>query len=124
MSRKDILDKINRRAKRIEYLKKNTRSKTYRQYVLEFLEKVDEVRLQDIDEIDFMVAIDSAATMLLARLSTIDHGVNAEVIWNNPDHYKDLRAVGVTIYWSKEYRVLYPDANPEEFVDVTELLFE
>ena len=115
--------KINARAKKLDAIKEKTTAKSYREYILDFITEMDDVCLTATDEIQFMMDIDSCADMLIGRLRTIDPGIHAEVIWNCPEDWKNLRAVGVTITWSDAYRKENQDVDEQEFVDVTDLLF-
>ena len=121
--REKMMAKINARAKKLDAIKKKTSPKTYREYILDFITEMDEICLTAKDEIQFSIDIDSCAQMLIGRLRTVDPGIHAEIIWNCPEDWKDLRAIGVTIKWSKEYQKENPDAGEQEFVDVTDLLF-
>ena len=118
-----MMDQVNAKAKKNKGLQDNSHPKTHKEYVLDFITKMDEICITAQDEICFAVDMEAAAEMLLSKLKTVDQHVHAEVIWNGSKNWKELRAVGVTITWSREHLKLYPGTDEQEFVDVTELLF-
>jgi hypothetical protein len=121
---REVMDMIAKKEAQIKKIRHETTDRTYQQYILKFLEELEEAYLVNMsDELEFWRTLNSVSDKLLGRLQTFDPGVNAEVIWNSPEHWKDLRAVGVTIRWSKEYRAINKNVDEEEFVDVTELMF-
>ena len=122
-AREKMMAKINAHAKKLDAIKKKTEVKTYREYILDFITEMDDICITATDEVQFLIDIEACADMLIGRLRTVDPGIHAEVIFNNPKDWKDLRAVGVTITWSDNYRKLNQGIDEQEFVDVTDLLF-
>jgi hypothetical protein len=125
MSVKDDVQKmIDKRARSITQARNVSRDKPYKQTVLEFLEKMEQIRLQYCNNKDaffYKVEIDNACTMLIARLRTFDPTVGACIMWSNEEDPTKIQALGIKIFWSKSYAVL-TKIDQEEFIDVTSLL--
>ncbi len=122
-AKQKMMDKIKAKAKNIQDIKDKTCVKGHREYVFDFITEMDEICLTATDELHFSIDIDVCADMLWKRLKVIDPDIHINVLFNEPDDWKDLRAVGVIITWSQAYQKENPDVNEEEFIDIMDLLF-
>ena len=124
-AKQDVLDMINKKMKRNKEIKKKTSiDKTYKQDVLLFLERLEDIYASATDPIEFDVLLEQACKILDRELKKEDPYVQAEVNWNNPKDWRTMRALGVTITWSNYYQNLYPNSHAMEYIDATDLIFE
>jgi len=123
-AKKDVLDMINKRTKRIKDLrKKSHQTKTATEIILKFLEDVEPI--YDIAKTgnEFYTMIDLASKDLDNKMRILDMGINMEVEWTNVENWKDLRVTGVRIRWSGWYQRKH-GVEQDQYIDITALLLE
>ena len=124
-ARKSVWDAIHKKAKKIGEIRKESREeRNYVQEILRFLNNLDVMTTIAENELDFRCALEKECSLLDARLRKFDPKIKATVEWNDTKDWKKLRPLGVSIYWSKYYLKLYPDADEYEYVDVGRLLID
>lgn len=124
-AKQDVLDMIDKKIKRNREIKRRTKQeKTYRESILLFLERLEDVYLTAKDPIEFDVLLERACKILDRELKREDPYIQAEINWNNAKDFTHMRALGVTLHWSNYYKKLHPEVQDMEYVDATSLIFE
>lgn len=119
---KDLIDE--KAAKRKAMREGSKEDATHVQEVLRCLNNLDLLAQEATNEVDMHVAMEGQCKMLYSRLRSFDPYVRAKVDWNEPQDWRDLRPVGIRIFWSGYYLRLHPEANEEEYIDVSRLLLD
>ncbi len=122
---KEVMDLIEEKVKRRKELRDGSKKDaTHAQEVLKFLNNLDSLAADSMNEIDFYVSMERECSMLKYRLKSFDPYVDAVVEWNDTKNWRELRPLGVRISWSKYYMKLHPNAEQEEYVDIGRLLLD
>lgn len=124
---RDVLKSIAKKEKQILKTRADTTDRTYKQYVLKFIEEMEDIYVNNMESVmDFVSCYNSAREKLLGQLRCFDPDVRVEELWNNRkdwEDWKNYRILGVIIKWSKAHLKKNPNTDPEELVDASELLF-
>lgn len=122
---KEIMDLIDEKAKRRKELREGSKQDyTHVQEVLKFLNNLDKISVEAENEIDFYVSMERECKMLNYRMKNFDPYSKSVVEWNDTKDWKELRPLGVRIYWSKYHTRLNPGTEQEEYIDVSRLLLD
>lgn len=123
-AKKDVLDMIDKKAKQIRDIrKKSSKSRTPKELVLQFLEEVEPIYSIAKSAGEFYAMLDLITKDLDNKMKIIDYGVSMEVEWNGAEDWRNLRASGIRIRWSKFYQNRY-GVEEEQYIDITTLLLE
>lgn len=124
-ARNNVIKKINERVKELKENKEKSRqAKTYKDFVFDFFENMNQNYPMCKNEMDYSVMLDNACKLLDRNLKVIDHGVKIEVKYNEATSWQDLRVSGVRIIWSDSHIHFYPQLSKEEYVDLTHMVFD
>ncbi len=122
---KEIMDLIDEKVKRRKEVREDTKQDaTHVQEVLKFLNNLDKLTAEAETEIDFYIGMERECQMLKYRLKNFDPYAKATVEWNDTKEWKELRPLGVRIYWSQYHMRLHPGTEQEEYIDVSRLLLD
>jgi hypothetical protein len=121
-----MIEKQKSRSK--AYKDKSARRKGPKTIVREFIDDMEELRIEAGDSaVIFDEGLNRNATLLESRLMAIDPGVHVQVHWNQEhkvEDWKDLRVEAVTITWSSFYLGKHPFNSKQTHIDVGALWME
>ena len=116
--KKDMLDRVNKKAARIKELKqKSSIVETAEQYVYEYFRQVED--LYNLENNNSTIELHNRLLGILAtKIRLIDPGATTNLIV--PD---GVRVESVMIQWSKAYLKEHPEEKSELVVGVADMLF-
>lgn len=124
-ARQQILDLIEEKAQRRRDIRAGLdKDATYVQEVLRCLNNLDLLAQESENEVEMHVAMESECKRLFSRLKTFDPYMKAHVEWNDTKDWKQLRPLGIRLFWSNYFLRLNPDKEQEEYIDVSRMLLD
>ncbi len=122
---KEMMDLVEEKAARLRNIRDDTKQDaTYTQEVLKFLNNLDKLTAEAQNELEFYVGMESECKMLQSRLKSFDPYCSATVEWNDTKDWKELRPLGVKVFWSRYHIKLNPGCEQEEYIDISRLLLD
>lgn len=124
-ARQQILDLIEEKAQRRKDIRAGLgKDATYVQEVLRCLNNLDLLAQESENEVEMHVAMESECKRLFSRLKSFDPYMKAYVEWNDTKDWKQLRPLGIRLFWSNYFLRLNPDKEQEEYIDVGRMLLD
>lgn len=124
-ARNAVIKKINQRVKELKQNKEKSKTiKSYKDFVFDFFENMQQSYILCNNEMDYSVMLDNACKLLDNNLKQFDAGIKIEIKYNEASSWQDLRVSGVKIIWSSSYLDLHPEIAKEEYVDLTHMVFD
>ena len=126
-AKQKMMAKINKRADEIKIHKERTSHREIETIVLEFLENIEEAKINSTHHSDFDSALHHKTELLYSSLKIIDTDVYVKIHWHdeeNTENWQDLNVEAVRIKWSDQHILDNLGKDRELYVDAAQLFLE
>lgn len=120
-----MMAKIKCKASKIRESRTNSSKKrSPEDIVFEFLKEMEDIYAAAGDPIEFDIMLDRASKWMDYKMRSYDNRVSLDIIFNDTDNWKELRAQGVHIRWSEGFAKGNPEHPTEQYFDLTHMFMK